>query len=131
MDLQTHPSIDRALCGFPVEVSSNLAIVELTMLPAFAADPSGLVHGGFVFGALDYAAMLAVNHPNVVLGAAEIRFLAPVRVGQIVRCRAEITSVEGRKRRIAVGARVDGVEVASGQITAFVLDHHVLEQRGP
>jgi acyl-coenzyme A thioesterase PaaI-like protein len=44
-------------------------------------DAHGLVHGGFVFGLADYAAMLAVNDPNVVLGAAEARFLKPVRRG--------------------------------------------------
>jgi acyl-coenzyme A thioesterase PaaI-like protein len=43
-----------------------------------AADQRGLVHGGFTFGLADYAAMVAVNDPNVVLGAAEVRFLAPV-----------------------------------------------------
>jgi acyl-coenzyme A thioesterase PaaI-like protein len=47
-----------------------------------AVDDRGLVHGGFVFGLADHAAMLAVNDPNVVLGAASTRFLKPVRVGE-------------------------------------------------
>ena len=39
---------------------------------------------GFIFGAADYAAMLAVNQPNVVLGAAETHFLKPSRVGDVL-----------------------------------------------
>ena len=92
-----------------------------------AADDRGLVHGGFVFGLADYAAMLSVNDPNVVLGAAETRFLAPVRVGEVVDADAEITATKGRKRVIAVRARVGEREVFSGTFTAFVLDQHVLD----
>ena len=47
-----------------------------------AADGRGLVHGGFTFGLADFAAMCAVNDPNVVLGAATCKFLAPVQVGR-------------------------------------------------
>jgi methylthioribose-1-phosphate isomerase len=129
--IHTHANIDTSLCGAPIEVAENVAVVELVALASFVVDDRGLVHGGFVFGALDHAAMLAVNHPNVVLGAADLRFLAPVRVGDRVRCRAEVTSEEGRKRRVVVTATVDESVVASGHLMAFVLDHHVLDRRNP
>ena len=45
----------------------------------------------------DYAAMLAVNDPFVVLGAAQTRFLAPVAVGERVIARAFREQHEGRK----------------------------------
>ncbi|HSF38746.1 MAG TPA: hotdog domain-containing protein, partial [Thermoanaerobaculia bacterium] len=78
----THLAIDRRLVGEPVELGPGTASVALVTVPEMAADERGLVHGGFVFGLADYAAMLAVNHPNVVLGSAETRFLKPVTVGE-------------------------------------------------
>lgn len=47
-------------------------------------DSHGLIHGGFLFGAADYASMLAVNDPNVVLASAEVRFLRPLKSGDTV-----------------------------------------------
>ena len=123
----THLNIDRSLCGEIVELGEGRAQVELKTDERMAADPQGLVHGGFVFGAADYAAMLAVNDPNVVLGAAETRFLAPVRVGQSVAVGATITETKGRKRKVEVEAKVDETVVLTGTLTCFVLDHHVLE----
>ena len=129
MDVRTHLGIDRTLCGEPVEVSPGLGRVVLTTQPTMAADARGLVHGGFVFGAVDYAAMLAVNHPNVVLGACELRFTAPVSVGELVHCEARVVDEDRRKRTIEVVARVDEKQVLVGRLTAFVLDDHVLANR--
>jgi hypothetical protein len=69
VNVQTHHGIDRRLCGEPTMIAVDRAVVALTATAEMAADDRGLVHGGFVFGAADYAAMLAVNHPNVVLDA--------------------------------------------------------------
>lgn len=122
----THPSIDRGLCGTPVSLSPGAAEVHLETVPTMAADPKGLVHGGFVFGAADYAAMLAVNDPNVVLGSADCRFTAPVRVGETVVLVAEQTEEKGKKRVLAVRGAVGEREVFTGTFTAFVLPGHVL-----
>ncbi len=130
--MRTHLGIDRSLCGRPLALEEGHASVELTTTPPMAADDHGLVHGGFVFGAADYAAMLAVDDPNVVLGAAEVRFVAPVRVGEVVRCEALRTEVKGRKHVVRVVCRVGDREVLTGTFTTFVLDHHVLAPpRGP
>jgi len=91
------------------------------------ADDRGLVHGGFVFGLADYAAMLAVNDPNVVLGAADVRFVAPVRVGEVVRVVATRSAVKGRKHTVETKASVGDREVFTGTFTTFVLDKHVLD----
>ena len=80
--VRTHLGIDRRLCGEPVELSEGRAVVRLATVAEMAADERGLVHGGFVFGCADYAAMLAVNDPNVVLGSGSLRFAKPVRVGE-------------------------------------------------
>ncbi|HKL82437.1 MAG TPA: thioesterase, partial [Desulfobacter sp.] len=78
MNIITHQLIDNELCGTPLMVENGKSRVEYTTTSRMAADDSGLVHGGFIFGLADYAAMLAVNHPNVVLGGADVKFLKPV-----------------------------------------------------
>ncbi|MCB9777514.1 MAG: thioesterase [Alphaproteobacteria bacterium] len=127
MNPQTHLSIDPALCGTPVALGDGTATVRLQTTAAMAADERGLVHGGFVFGAADYAAMLAVNDPNVVLGASSSRFLAPVTVGQVVVLVATRTRVEGRKHKVEVIGAVGERDVYTGEFTTYVLAGHVLD----
>ena len=126
MNPNTHLGIDQDLCGVPQALTPGEAVVVLATTPVMSVDDRGLVHGGFVFGAVDQAAMLAVNDPNVVLGAAEVRFTAPVRVGQDVTCTARVVTEKGRKRVVEVSATADGVAVLGGSLTCFVLDGHVL-----
>jgi acyl-coenzyme A thioesterase PaaI-like protein len=123
----THLAIDGTLCGQPVRLSEGAATVRLTTLQQMSADDRGLVHGGFLFGLADYAVMLAVNHPHVVLGAADTRFTAPVRVGEVVTAEAVRTENAGRKHIVEVHAAVGDREVLRGTFTAFVLDKHVLD----
>ena len=127
MKSETHQAINRALCGEILELRSNGSLTELQLIDDMRADSTGLVHGGFVFGAADYAAMLAVNHPNVVLGSAEVRFMKPCRVGETLRFEARVDTGEGRKRKASVVARnAAGEEVFSGTFVCFVMERHVL-----
>jgi acyl-coenzyme A thioesterase PaaI-like protein len=123
----THLAIDRRLCGEPLDVGEGSATVVLVTLPEMAADERGLVHGGFVFGLADYAAMLAVNDPNVVLGGAEVRFLKPVTVGERLVAQASIEETEGRRSRVRVEVRRGEEAVMSGAFVCFTLERHVLD----
>ena len=127
MNILTHKGISAELCGSPRELSPGRAVVTMTATPVMAADDKGLVHGGFVFGMADYAAMLAVNDPNVVLGSSEMRFLKPVRVGETITAEAVIKEESGRKRVVEVRVLRDETVTAEGICTCFVLDKHVLE----
>ena len=127
MDIATHRGIDPALCGVVADMAEGRCTVTLVTTPPMSADAHGLVHGGFVFGMADYAAMLAVNHPHVVLGAAETKFLKPVRVGETLEARAEVRETSGRKRVVDVHVLRGETEVLHGVFTCFVLDKHVLE----
>ncbi|PIE66240.1 MAG: thioesterase [Deltaproteobacteria bacterium] len=127
LDVKTHPTIEHDLCGAPRELAEGSARVSLSTTAKMAVDERGLVHGGFVFGAADHAAMLAVNDPNVVLGAAEARFLAPVTAGEEVVAEAKVIDQEGKKRVISASARVGEREVFAATFTAFVLAQHVLD----
>ncbi|TVQ88977.1 MAG: PaaI family thioesterase [Deltaproteobacteria bacterium] len=128
MQPNTHLRLSRSLCGEPVALSPGSATVSLTTTAQMAADVQGLVHGGFVFGAADHAAMLAVNEPHVVLGAADLRFVAPVSVGEVVTCRAEVTERKGRKHLVTTTCAVGERTVLTGTLTCFVLDQHVLDR---
>ena len=128
MDVNTHPRIHPELCGRPVSLAPGRAVASLTTLPAMAADDRGLIHGGFVFGLADYAAMLAVNDPLVVLGAADVRFTAPVAVGETLEAEASLTETAGKKRLVDVVVRRGQETVLTGSFTCFVLPGHVLDR---
>ncbi len=129
MEIKTHPLANRSVLGTPVEIVDGVsAVVELMTDESMVVDGEGLVHGGFAYGLADYAAMLAVNHPNVVLGKSESRFLAPVRVGETMRAEACVESVDGKKHVVKVKISVDEKKVFIGEFTCYVLDAHVLDR---
>lgn len=128
MDLKTHLAINQGLCGQLLFIDEGTAVVRIGTTHEMIVDNHGLVHGGFIFGAADFAAMAAVNDPHVVLGSAEVRFLKPSKIGDSVVLEAKITEVNGKRRRVEVeGIDETGTKVFSGIFTCFVLEKHVLE----
>jgi acyl-coenzyme A thioesterase PaaI-like protein len=133
MPPQTHRAIDPRLVGTPLDLADGSSQVVLVTVPEMAADERGLVHGGFVFGLADYAAMLAVNHPNVVLGSSEVRFLKPVVVGERLVASAAVDKTEergGKKIRVQAVVRRGEEEVLIGSFLCFTPERHVLEGEG-
>jgi len=114
--------------GRPLKLGDGASIVELEALGEMSVDEWGLIHGGFTFGLADYAAMLAVNHPNVVLASAEVRFKAPVRVGDLMRAEARVVEERGKWRRVEVEVSVDDRTVLEGVMNCVVLRRHVLDR---
>ncbi len=126
MNISTHNGIDFSLCGKPLLIEKDQSRVELTTSEQMKVDQTGLVHGGFIFGLADYAAMIAVNHPNVVLGAAEVKFLKPVRAGETVTAEAKVENKEGKKQSVSVSVLRADETVFEGTFTCFVLEKHIL-----
>ena len=129
MDINTHHLINRKLCGTPMDIGKGFARVEMRASDAMTADATGLVHGGFIFGMADYAAMLAVNDPNVVLGAAKVTFLKPVVVQETMVAEARVSNKKGKKQTVDVFIRRNNEKVFEGVFTCFVLEKHVLHDR--
>lgn len=127
MNTLTHQSLDPVICGTPVELSPEHATVQMQAAPSMAADERGLVHGGFLFGLADHAAMLAVNKPTVVLGAAEVKFLKPVVVGDVLRAVANVDASDGLKRHVKVVVLRGEDRVMTGTFTCLVPERHVLD----
>ena len=128
MDIKTHKKANIGLLGKPIKIETGKsAIVELVANEYMVVDEEGLIHGGFAFGLADYAAMLAVNDPYVVLGGAEVRFTAPVKMGQKMIAEAKVESEDRKKRVVITEITVENRVVFKGTFTCFVLDKHVFD----
>ena len=128
MDLKTHRKASLRLVGRAVSFEEGVeAVAELETGDEMAVDEHGLMHGGFTFSLADYAAMIAVNHPNVVLGGADCRFVAPVKAGETMVAKASVKGVEGRRRDVEVEVSVGEKRVFEGIFKCYVLDKHVFE----
>ncbi|WP_148883747.1 PaaI family thioesterase [Thermococcus aciditolerans] len=128
MEQRTHRLTSERLVGKPVKIEKNYAEVLMETVKEMAVDEYGLVHGGFTFGLADYAAMLAVNEPTVVLGKAEVKFLKPVRAGETLRAKAEVSEDLGRKKLVKAEVFNERDEkVFEGTFHCYVLEKHVLE----
>ena len=128
MEQKTHLKINPALWGTPIELTEGFASVRLTVNEEMAADEYGLIHGGAIFGLADYAAMLAVNHPNVVLARANVKFLKPVQTGEVLLAKAKIEKT-GDKKIIVIVDVVNGAgQVFSGEFICVIPDKHVLSK---
>jgi len=126
LSIKTHDRIDRRLCGNPLLLEEGICTVALRLSDQMRADASGLVHGGFIFGLADYAAMLAVNHPNVVLAKAEVSFLKPACTGDLLTATARISVSDEKKRTVTVEILRGDEKVFSGTFLCIVPERHVL-----
>lgn len=126
--LRTHARIDQALCGAPRTLAPGTAEVELVLTEPMRVDDTGLVHGGFLFGLADHAAMLAVNEPTVVLADASMKFLAPSVVGETLRACARVSESAGKRRAVTVEVLCGDKKVAEGSFSCAVPSRHVLQR---
>lgn len=125
--IRTHRAVSKRLVGEPVAVDDGRAVVDLKTTAEMRVDDRDLVHGGFVYGVADYAAMLAVNEPTVVLAGSEVRYPAPTRVGETVRATAAVTETDGRRRSVDCSVTVGGERVVlEGTFDCVVPADHVL-----
>jgi len=124
---KTHENIKEELCGEVIKMEEGYVEVNLPTIPDMLADEVGLIHGGFIFGAADYAAMLAVNERNVVLVASDCQFLSPVKLHDVVKFQASVRHKEGRKRNVHVKAFVLDIKVFEGEFKTVITEKHVLK----
>ena len=124
----THLLDSKKLIGSVVSIGNDCATVKLTILEEMIVDTYNLSHGSFVFGLADYAAMVAVNKPTVVLGKATTKFLKPVVLNDEVTAIATITEISGKKISVSVEVKNQKDElVFEGEFVCFVLEKHILD----
>lgn len=126
----THKLASPILVGKIIKIEKESSVVELTTLQEMVVDDYGLIHGGFIFGLADYAAMLAVNKPTVVLGKSETKFIKPVKIGDKLTAYAKIVDNKEKKKKIVTVNVVNQYEeqVFEGTFVCYILIKHVLEQ---
>lgn len=125
--LQTHNKIKSDFSGKITKIKKGLVELTLETTTDMLADEMGLIHGGFIFGAADYAAMAAVNERNVVLVASDSQFLSPVKLGNSVDFIAKVRQKEGRKRNVSVIGKVLDIKVFEGVFKTVITERHVLK----
>ncbi len=125
--LQTHEKINQNLSGEITLLKIGYVELLLKTTPEMLADEKGLIHGGFIFSAADYAAMAAVNEKNVVLVAGETQFLSPVKLYDEVKFIAKVRQKEGRKRNVHVEAFVYDIKVFEGEFKTVITEKHILK----
>ena len=125
--LKTHQKTNSNISGEITVLENGYVEVLLTTTPDMVVDDMGLIHGGFVFSAADYAAMAAVNEQNVVLVACNCQFLSPVKLRDEVRVTAKLRHKEGKKRNVHVEAYVLDIKVFEGDFNTVITERHVLK----
>ena len=127
VSIQTHERVNQDLNGEITIMEAGYVEVRLVTTSEMIADDIGLIHGGFIFSAADYAAMLAVNERNVVLVASDCQFLSPVKFHDVVNVRAKVRHKEGRKRNVHVEAFVLDIKVFEGEFKTVITEKHILK----
>jgi len=127
IELNTHKKINQTLCGKLIKQDKNYAQVKFEAIEEMAVDDLGLVHGGFTFAAADFCAMATINHPNVVLVSSKSKFLAPVKVGDIVIFESEVVFDDDKKQEVIVTGKIDDIKVYEGTFISVILKKHVLK----
>ncbi len=123
----THQHTSKKLVGEIVELNFNEAKVKLVTNKDMCVDDYNLIHGGFVFGLADYAAMLAVNKPTVVLGKSEVKFLKPVQLGDKLFAIAKIEKETLEVKNVKTDVFNQNNEIVfTGNFKCYVLKKHVL-----
>jgi len=125
--LQTHERINQDLNGEILKLERGYVELRLVTTPDMLADDVGLIHGGFIFSAADYAAMAAVNEKNVVLVGSDCQFLSPVKFHDEVNIVARVRHKEGKKRNVHVEAFVLDIKVFEGEFKTVITERHVLK----
>ena len=89
-------------------------------------DKQGLIHSGNLFSSAAYCALLAVNNPNGIVIGAEVKFLAPIELGNEVLFRGETLQEDTKKREVKVEGFVLDIKIFDAMFYIAVFDKHVL-----
>lgn len=128
-DLKTHAKIRSNLCGTILKLATGYSKTTLITTKEMILDDLGLVHSGFIFGAADYAAAVAVNEPNVVIIGSRSKFLAPARIDDLIEFEAKAKFEDTRKREIKVSGFINEIKVYEGIFQAVVLEQHIFKTK--
>ncbi len=128
-DLLTHAKVRSTLIGNIISLEHSKSKTTLQTTDEMAVDTLGLIHNGFIFGAAEYAAVLAVNEENLVVISSKVKFLAPAKSGDLIEFRALAKFEDSRKREIKVIGEINEIKIFEGLFQAVLLENHILKTK--
>ncbi len=96
--------------------------IELRTNVDMTAAGSDFVRGAVVFGLADHAAMLALDEPSAVLEAADVRFVKPIGVDQLIVADANARMRIGKRRHVAVTISQGEEKIFEGDFTVCLTE---------
>ncbi|NLY55171.1 MAG: transcription factor FapR [Firmicutes bacterium] len=99
---------------------SAISILDTEKSMAFAN--SDIIRGHHIFAQANSLATATVDAPVALTGSAVIKYVSPVRVGERIVAKAEVTNISGRKRTIKVRSTAGGREVFQGEFLLFAIE---------
>ena len=130
-NLKTHYRVAGDLSGRVVELKPGYAKVSLITTNDMKADDKALVHSGFLVSAALFCAMGSVNDPFVTPLTTEIKFLSPVKVGDVVIFEAFEKIQRGKRREIKVTGMLNDVKIITCEVIALIFEEHILNDKLP
>lgn len=112
--------------GLIKEQTYGKASVLLEITGKMVLDKQGLVHSGYLFSSAAYCALLAVNEPNGIIIGSEVKFLAPIELGNEILFSAEALQEDTKKREVKVEGFVLDIKIFDAIFYIAVFDKHVL-----
>ena len=126
-DLKTHNKIRENLCGTIIKLNTGYSKTTLQTTKEMTLDDLGLIHSGFIFGAADYAAAVAVNEQNLIIIGSRSSFLAPAKIDDLIEFEAKAKFEDSRKREIKVTGYINEIKIYEGIFHAVVLEKHIFK----
>ena len=112
--------------GVIKELKNRQASVMLETTSKMILDKSGLVHTGNLYSSAAYSALLAVNNPNAIIIGVEMKFLAPIELGNEVLFKAQCLQEDTKKREVKVEGFVLDIKIFDAMFFVAVFDKHNL-----
>lgn len=121
-ELRIYKKISRELCGEIIERDKNSASVRFTPTEKMIVDDNQIVHYGFIFSSASFCAMAAVNEQNSVMIYSEVKFLAPLELGNEVIFKASAIHSDLKKREIIVEGFLYNIKIFDAIFHIVVFD---------
>lgn len=108
------------------------ALSVLTTTADMVFEKSGVVRGHYIFAQAESLALAVIDAEVALTGVANIKYKLPVRVGQTLVARAEVTRRRQNKYFVAVRTQEKGREVFRAKFIMVSLDEGAVpgEDRG-
>ena len=120
-------SINSTLCGGIINMKPNYAKTASVTSDEMAFDDEKLIHGGFIFGAAEWAAHVAINTQSSVTISAKVNLYAPAKVGDLIEFEAQAYFEESKKREIKVVGTIKDIKVFEGTYQVVILEEHIFK----